>query len=96
MTGERPNLSKDLCGIPIHVSPLVPSELPKVTFDPLRKCAWASEAYRAEMNAWLLQRFGTETVAFMIDTKYLFGGLGGREVFISPKHAVLLRGLSNG
>lgn len=87
-------IDNNIGGIPIHMSPLVPAEVPKVTFDPQRKCTWASEAYRAELNAWLLQRFGTEAVAFMIDTSYLFGGRGRREVFISPKHAVMLRGFT--
>lgn len=87
-------LANNIGGIPFRVSPYVPSELPKITFDPQRKCEWATEAYRAEMNAWLLQRFGAESVAFFIDTKYLFGGFGRRELFVSPKHAALLRGFT--
>lgn len=83
----------DLMGIPVHVSPLVPSRLPRITFDPQRKCTWASEEYRAKINAWLFERFGDEAVAFFIDRRALgFGMRGGREVFISPSHAALLRG----
>ena len=78
-------------GIKIVTSPYVPSELPVVTFDPLRKCTWASESYRAEVNAWLLARFGTQQVAFMFNTKHLFGSGGFEGFAINPRHAAMLK-----
>lgn len=80
----------DPMGLPIHTDPLVPARMPNVTFDPKRKCTWASEAYRAETNAWLLHRFGARPVAYMFDTRRVFG-FGGNVVFIHPATAALLK-----
>lgn len=71
--------------------PLVPSELPTITFDPQRKCTWATPEYRASVDAWLLRRFGTQNVAFMFDPRAV-GLLGGPTVAFNPKHAALIRG----
>jgi hypothetical protein len=70
--------------------PLIPSELPVITFDPQHKCTWATPAYRAEVNAWLLSRFGTQRVAFMFDPRAA-GLVGGPVMAFNPKHAVMLK-----
>lgn len=79
-----------LFGLKVVESPLVPSELPTITFDPQRKCAWATSEYRASVDAWLLKRFGTQQVAFMFDPRAL--GLGGGPMFaMNPKHVSMLK-----
>jgi len=78
-----------LSGLPIHVSPLVPSELPVLTFDPQRKCAWATPEFRAQTDKWLLDRFGTKSVAFMFNPRAI-GLHGGNMFFVSPNHAAML------
>lgn len=88
------NTSNDLLGgLPIHVSPLVPSELPVLTFDPLRKCTWATPEFRGQMDKWLLDRFGKKAVAFAFNPRAL-GLRDGQMLFVSPKHAAML-GLRN-
>lgn len=82
----------DFMGMKIISSPYVPSELPVMTFDPLRKCAWASEDYRAEMNAWLLGRFGMQQVAFMFNTRALLGYGGFDGLAVNPHHMAMLKG----
>jgi len=68
-----------------HVRPV-----PNVLFDPERKCdAWAPPAYRAQVDAWLLGRFGAHQVAYIFDS-----AATGRGVLISPQHAAMLRNLS--
>lgn len=78
-------------GMKVITSPLVPSELPVITFDPLRKCSWADEDYRAEMNSWLLTRFGTQQVAFFFNTRALLGSGGFDGLALNPRHAAMLK-----
>lgn len=78
-------------GMKVISSPYVPLELPVITFDPLRKCTWASEKYRAEMNAWLLERFGTQQVAFIFNTRALLGSGGFDGLALNPRHAAMLK-----
>lgn len=73
-------------------SSIVPSELPVMTFDPRRKCTWASPEYSAQMDRWLLERFGKQAVAFMFDPRAI-GLPGAPQMVISPQHMAMLRGL---
>jgi hypothetical protein len=83
-------------GIKVAVSTYVPPEIPVITFDPLRKCAWASEQYRAQVNGWLLKRFGTQQVAFMFDSRKVLGQSGFDGLAIHPDHIVrILNGLDS-
>jgi hypothetical protein len=82
-----------LFGLRVIESPLVPSELPTITFDPQRKCTWATPEYRASVDAWLLKRFGTQQVSFMFDPRAL--GLPGGPMFaMNPRHAAMIRSAS--
>ena len=83
-----------LFGFKVVEHPLLPSELPVISFDPLRKCTWATPEYRASVDAWLLKRFGTQNVAFMFDPRALgLGNFAGGPMFaMNPKHAVMLKG----
>lgn len=45
-----------------------------------------SERFRAETNAWLLDRFGTREVAYMIG-----GGPMGDGIVMNPKHIAVLK-----
>lgn len=82
-----------LFGMKVIQSPLLPSELPTLTFDPQQKCTWATPEYRASMDAWLLKRFGMQQVSFMFDPRAL--GLGGGPMFaMNPKHIAMLRSAS--
>lgn len=80
-----------LFGLKVVSNPILPSELPNIRFDPQHKCdAWATPAYRREIDAWLLERFGTHEVAFMFDPKYL-GIAGGPMFAMNPKHVAMLK-----
>ena len=80
-----------LFGLKVISSPLVPSEVQTVTFDPQHKCdAWATPAYRREIDAWLLKRFGRHEVAFMFDPRAL-GLSGGKMLAMNPKQFAILR-----
>jgi hypothetical protein len=82
-----------LYGIPTEVSPMLPSELPVMSFDPAGKCTWATSQFRRQMNAWLVERFGMQQVAFLMDTSLLTGSPDGRMLAMHPKHAGMLREL---
>jgi hypothetical protein len=78
-----------LFGIKVRQSPLV-QPVPVLTFDPLRKCTWATPEYRASVDAWLLKRFGTQEVAYMLDPRAL--GLPGDPTFVlNPKQVAMLK-----
>lgn len=78
-------------GIEIHSSPLVPSHVPNITFDPQRKCAWATPEFRATMDKWLLDRFGSHAVAFMFNPRASGLGFGGPMAVLHPRHVAMLR-----
>ncbi|MEN6540851.1 MAG: hypothetical protein ABFC67_14685 [Mizugakiibacter sp.] len=63
----------------IVVSPLI-KPVPVLQIDPHFK--WCTDEYRAKHNAWLLERFGTKEVAFV---------LNGDTIAVSPQHAAMLR-----
>ena len=80
-------------GLKIKTHPLLPSELPTITFDPQHKCTWATPEYRASMDAWLLRRFGVKNVAFMFNPRAVGIDMDGG-LFINPKHVAVLRDFS--
>lgn len=82
-----------LFGFKVIESPSIPSELPVITFDPQRKCTWATTEYRGSVDAWLLKRFGTQQVAFMFDPRAI-GLMGGKMFAMNPKHVAMLRSAS--
>jgi hypothetical protein len=65
-------------GMKIHVSPLI-QPVPVLRLHPDVPC---SDAFRADMNNWLLKMFGKKDVAYM---------LGDGRVVLSPKHYAMLR-----
>lgn len=69
------------CGIQITPHPYAPSELPKLK---LRPDVPVTDKFRAEMDAWLLEMFGTEKVVFMWQ--------GG--ILASPENVVMLKGFA--
>jgi hypothetical protein len=82
-----------LFGLKVFQSPLV-QPVPVITFDPQHKCdAWATPAFRREMDAWLLNRFGTMEVGYMFDPRAL--GLPGDPSFVlNPKQVAMLKAYS--
>jgi hypothetical protein len=83
-------------GMRIVESPhIVP--VPKIQVSPSFK--WCSEECRREMNAFLLDTFGTKEVAYIIDSSYLsplgFPGRGMDTLVVNPKHVAMLRGLAS-
>lgn len=50
---------------------------------------YVSDKFRAEWNAWALERFGSHEVAFMIDLRAAFGPAAGRAVVMNP-HAIAM------
>jgi hypothetical protein len=55
-----------------------------------------SDAFRAEMNRWLLETFGKRDVAYIVDTNYLdMGNLmyaGEKVIFANPRVVAALNG----
>lgn len=72
---------KTLFGLNVVVSPLV-QPVPKVQLSPdFDAC---SPHVKSEMNAWLLDRFGTREVCYVI---------GGGTLVLSPRHMATLSNL---
>lgn len=70
-------------GLEIIESAMVPRDQPVIEFDPQRKCLWATPQYRAEIDAWLLKRFGREPVIYNL----------GNALAIHPENAARVRAL---
>jgi hypothetical protein len=79
MTDTMPLLN--ISGLRVFVSPLVQPRR-RYTLDPQHKVPM-TDAFRAEMEAWAMDFFKPEEVAFV----------SGDKCFVSPKHMVVLRGL---
>ena len=73
--------TESFAGIKIIAHPLLPSELPKLMLHP---DVPVTDEFRTKMNAWLLEMFGTKSVAFMVS-----GSL-----FASPKNVTILKYLT--
>lgn len=54
----------NLFGMPVYESPLIRS-VPKIQLSPGFK--YCTPEFRAEMNQWLLEQFGTKHVAYAFD-----------------------------
>lgn len=68
-----------LYGMKVIESPLI-TEVPKLQLShDFNAC---SPGFKAEMNTWLRQRFGTYFPAYVI---------GGHTIVLHPKHAAMLR-----
>ena len=67
-----------LFGLPVITSSLIPDEVPKLSLHP---DAPVGDKFRAEMNQWLLDMFGTKKVAFVIN---------GKQFVIHPKNFAIL------
>lgn len=70
-----------LFGLPIHSNPLIPDTMPVLQ---LSSTVNVSDAFRAEMNQWLLDTFGVKQVAFIVDMQAL-GLYGDKALFMSPR-----------
>lgn len=68
----------ELFGIPVIESSFIPENQPKIQ---IRSDVPVSDKFRATMDKWLLDRFGTESVAYMVSGNYV----------MNPKTAVKLR-----
>ena len=69
-----------ILGMPIISSPFVPAEQPKLK---LRHDVPVTDAFRAEMDAWLLEMFGTERVAYVLQ---------GKHIYANPETVAMIRG----
>ena len=67
-----------LNGMKIVVSHLI-QPIPVLSLD--ERFKWCSDAFRSEMNAWLLDMFGTREYALMV----------GDSLLVSPKQLALLK-----
>lgn len=76
-------------GFPVITSPLV-QPVPVLTFDPAHKLCWATPEFRAEMNAWLLERFGTKEVAYIFDPHAL-RIMGNQTIVMHPETVARLK-----
>ena len=82
-----------LFGMPLVESALIPERVPRVQ---LRHDVPCTDAFRAEMNAWLLDFFGEKTVAFVFDPSAIgvggfYGVLGEKFLGMNPNVVAALR-----
>ena len=88
LTIDSMNLARVRIGdIPVMINPYI-EPIAKIQIDPNFK--WCSDEFRAKMNAWLKETFGTEEVAYMIDMDAI-GISGGKRIMMNPKMAMLLK-----
>lgn len=76
-----------LSGIKIHTSPLV-QPVQKIKVSPT---LLMSDSVRDDMNKYLLDTFGMQDVAYMVDLSVFGMNMGQSFMVMNPKHAVLLR-----
>ena len=77
-----------LLGLNIIESPHV-QPVPVLQLRP--QFVWCSDEFRAEMNAWLLEMFGTKEVMYVFDGRAL--GLNSSGIFMNPKHIAMIKNL---
>lgn len=69
-------------GFEVIISDLMPDEIPRLKI--CEHMPWCGPEVRAETNAWLLDRFGTTPVAYM---------LSGNKLVLGAKNAALIRNI---
>lgn len=72
-------MNATLFGMKVIVSPVI-QPVPVLQISPDFK--WCSDEFRAKHNAWLLERFGTKDVVYVMN---------GDTAVISPRHAAMIR-----
>lgn len=80
-------MENTLFGMKIVTNPSIPENEPKIK---LSNDIELPEKFRKDFNAWLLERFGTNRVFYVIDSSAKFGFCGS-QILIHPNNEQIMR-----